>query len=602
VTDVLERLGFALLVVCACAPSDEAASGTRVGVAREAVMVTPGMVNNTEATPGSHYGHAIAVGDFDHDGKNDIAVGAPGALDGGGEVFVYYSVSASGALGAPGVLSPSTPIPNEGLGAALAVGDFDNDTYQDLAVGAPFAQGKGAAWIFFGTLSGLGSSTYVIDAQQSSGLGLALVAVPQSGRADLWAGAPNDVLGGHIDVLQGKYLADGGVLTDLITTGHFGSSLLLSTAKPGGPWVFAGSPSEGTGAVRAIDAATGKSMFLEPTMMLPPFSGYGTSLATVTVAQSPFLVIGAPGEGPIPGNVVVHSYVGANIKEQQIDGGIGTEFGFAVTGWNKDGAGELVVVGSPKADLVQLYSPDGISKGTIMPPTVPPVNARFGCALEGHYDVTGDGVPDLIIGGESDLGQGGVWIVPGTGNTASGGGAGGGGGTGGAGGGSTFSMGGGAGGGGGSGGGAPTDAGVMTGTGGSGGHTGGGAGGGGAGGGSAGGGSAGGGSAGGAPGGGSAIGGGPGGGVQASGGGSPGGGTAIGGGMGGGSEATGGGSESMGGGEEADAGSTGGGGDPGTGGGGLAAKNVDFNTCGCTTGDGGALVLLGGLLLRRRRR
>jgi MYXO-CTERM domain-containing protein len=605
VTDVLKRLGFALGVVCACAPSDESSLGTRVGVSHAAIMLSPNPVNNTDAKPGSHYGHAIAVGDFNHDGKNDVAVGAPGAFDGGGAVYVYYSVSSSGALSQSQTVT--APYPLGAVGAALAAADFDNDLTEDLAVGAPAAQGKGAAVIFQGVAGmGLGPSYSSVDTTQGSGMGTALLAVPQSNRADLWAGAPNDALGGHFDIFLGKPMTDGGVVTAPAAGGHFATSFARSNLSHISNTVFVGTPTlPGGGQVYTFDE-TGKASSTEPTKFAGPHAAYGASMAAV--GQYPYLAIGAPGEGAIPGYVFVHSYVGGSPVETVIPGTAQTEFGFAVTGWDRDGTGnELVVVGVPGADIVQLYMTDGTFAGTVAPMTVPPVNARFGCAVEGHYDVTGDGIHDLIIGGEQDMSQGGVWIVPGTANTM---GTDAGTGTGGGGGGASGTSGGGGGGGGGGasgtggGGGGSSGGGGASGTGGGGGgnvgatdagHT------------AAGGGGGGGGTAypdagmsGGGAGGGSGMGGG-----MASGGGSAmGGGMASGGGMGGGSEAgggIGGGGEAMGGGEEVDAGSTGGGGNQGTGGG-LNTQDPNFSTCGCTTGDGSALALLGGLLLRRRRR
>jgi len=105
------------------------------------------------------YGRALAVGDFNHDGYDDLAVGAPGnapqtdsEIDGG--VQIHYGLHGSvGSIQwvaehflAPGVngvpeeeIDTVVSVTND-FGGALAVGDFNNDGHDDLAIGAPKAQ------------------------------------------------------------------------------------------------------------------------------------------------------------------------------------------------------------------------------------------------------------------------------------------------------------------------------------------------------------------------------------------------------------------------------------------------------------------------------
>ncbi len=149
-------------------------------------------------TSGHHdeYGRALAVGDFDDDGRVDLAVGDPGADVGSvaqaGEVWVYFGpidTTQPQRLRAGSVLSGAR------FGETLAAGDFDGDGYEDLAVASPHPANLTAATsessidVFFGpsltrterwTASGVGGR-----------FGVALLPIPSlNGGAALLAGAP----------------------------------------------------------------------------------------------------------------------------------------------------------------------------------------------------------------------------------------------------------------------------------------------------------------------------------------------------------------------------------------------------------------------------
>lgn len=141
--------------------------------------------------PFDYYGWTLAAGDFDGDGADDLVVGAPaegvGAMGGAG-AFVVLEGIASNGIEADGTLWIQDDLggqqsrAGESLAAALAVGDFDADGFEDLVLGAPgeerFLLGPG----------GLGwYETGAIHVVPGSGVGLAPAA------AQTWVGTPGDL-------------------------------------------------------------------------------------------------------------------------------------------------------------------------------------------------------------------------------------------------------------------------------------------------------------------------------------------------------------------------------------------------------------------------
>ena len=196
-----------------------------------------------KAEQGDQFGKSLAVGNFNGDEYDDLAVGVPyedfyngPTIRDGGSVIVLY--------GSAGGLSPTAVLPDQMwhqdrddgtpildkveeddyFGYALSAGNFDNDAYDDLAVGAygedsPSKSDIGVVHVLYGTaggLSGLGNqqweqgdwSTLESESGDKFGESLAAGDFDRDGLDDLAVGVPEE----DIDIPGAETVEDAGAV------------------------------------------------------------------------------------------------------------------------------------------------------------------------------------------------------------------------------------------------------------------------------------------------------------------------------------------------------------------------------------------------------
>jgi len=385
------------------------------------------------------FGSTLATGDWNADGKKDLAVSAPNLNSSKGRVYLFWNDGSIPVLAS----SPDKVIdgasPSDLFGTALGSGDFNADGREDLIVGAPgYNSSQGRAYIFYNYSSlnypaSASSANVTITGETGAGqfgsqITIGILNNNIRARPDLVISAP------AYNSSQGRaylFMNDGSIPTaagsaDVIFTGEAGSGqfgsalatgdmdaegrvdLIVSApgynSSQGRVYIFLNDGSYPTAAGSADTIITGENTGDE----------FGKSLAAGNLNTSNYksdLVVGAPGYNSSQGRAYIFLNDGAypsaaGSADTIITGEAGSSFGKSLltADLNADGKTDLAAGAdtySTNIGRTYVFTNDGSlpnsasSADTIL--TGEATSNYYGTALN-SADLNSDGRADLIIG------------------------------------------------------------------------------------------------------------------------------------------------------------------------------------------------------------
>lgn len=183
---------------------------------------------------GDHSGIGVAIGDFNADGVNDLAIGArradPDGRENAGEAYIVFGPLSAGVYELADLrdVTFNGIAPFDETGVGVAGGDVNGDGYEDLTIGARQADPDGREDA---------GETYVVLGPFTEGstheLSQADLLIKGKRRGDLsgYGLDTGDINhDGHLDLLLGAWAAEGG---DVLNAGEL---YVLFGPRPAGVW------------------------------------------------------------------------------------------------------------------------------------------------------------------------------------------------------------------------------------------------------------------------------------------------------------------------------------------------------------------------------
>ncbi|MCK6522948.1 hypothetical protein L6R49_16095 [Myxococcota bacterium] len=322
---------------------------------------------------GDEAGWAMCGADLNHDGADDLAIGAPGA----GKVYVLYGPLTPGEMELSDADLTLTGASGSELGYALLCADLNDDGGADLAVGAP---GEDEVTLWFGPL-GSGSQTEGSADVTYTGR------VSSSRFGSSLAGAADENGDGHSELMIGMP--------------DFGSD------DWGGVYAYQGPLTSSSARTFSDDGSTENLAAGSAVAALPDITGDGRDEWVVSTNGAAALgeVHVVPGPLQTGVDLNVQSLVTLSGDAKGIGDGIGRSISTGdVTG---DGLADVMVTTSTLGtsslwlggfdSSVQIFSGDRIRAGDDFPITIDYTNDEITPRNLHAADLNEDGIDDLLV-------------------------------------------------------------------------------------------------------------------------------------------------------------------------------------------------------------
>ncbi|MDD5397409.1 MAG: FG-GAP repeat protein [Candidatus Moranbacteria bacterium] len=393
----------------------------------------------------SSLGTSMIAGDFNADGKTDLAVGAYIYNSNQGRVYIFYN---NGLLPTTAVAADVTITgeASSNFGGSFASGDFNGDGKTDLAVGAAgYSSNTGRAYIFYNDgnfPTTAAAADVIITGEVPSYFGMHMTAgdFNADGKIDLAVGAM-----GYSSNTGRVYIFynDGSIPTtaataDVIITGESGGSFFGSSLVSG-DFNSDGKTDLAVGAY-FISTSTGKVYIFYNDGSIPTTAATADLNITGEVTLSSFGFVLAAGDFNADGKTdLAVGAVGYSLNTGRVyifynDGSIpttaatadvvltgesaGSNFGYQMMSGdlNADGKTDLIVgatgYASSSGKVYVYYNNNGLKKSFGGDVTIdsPAASANFGASLAiGEF--SGDGNLDLIVGAPAFSSSAGIFYV-----------------------------------------------------------------------------------------------------------------------------------------------------------------------------------------------